>query len=121
MTLPANVLESRAAIVALVGAILIGVAPISPRRANAPPVPKFVAHEIATGLTGGYQVIAADLNRDGRPDLIAVATGLQTLTWYENPSWTPHVLATGLRAPINAAAHDVDGDGIPEIALAYGF
>src|SRR6186997_1440484 len=78
--------------------------------------PNFVQHEIATGLNGGYQVVAADLNRDGRPDLIAIATGLQTLTWYENPSWTPHVLAAGLRAPINAAAHDVDGDGVPEIA-----
>src|SRR6185503_15234887 len=83
--------------------------------------PTFTAHEIATGLSGGYQVIAADLNRDGRPDLIAVATGLQTVTWYENPSWAPRVLATGLRAPINAAAHDIDGDGIPEIAIAYGF
>lgn len=81
----------------------------------------FVSHEVATGLNGGYQVIAADLNRDGKPDLVAVATGLTTVTWYENPSWTPHVLASGVRAPINASAFDIDGDGVPEIALAYGF
>lgn len=86
---------------------------------NSPP--QFTAHEIAKGLTGGYQVVAADLNRDGKPDLIAVASGLPTLTWYENPAWTPHVLATGLRGLINVAANDLDGDGIPEIAVAHGF
>jgi hypothetical protein len=83
--------------------------------------PHFIPHEIATGLTGGYQVVAADLNRDGRPDLIAVASNLPTLTWYENPSWTPHVLASGLRGLINISAADLDGDGVPEIAVAYGF
>ena len=28
---------------------------------------RFVEHTIATGLKGGYQVIAADLNHDGKP------------------------------------------------------
>jgi hypothetical protein len=83
--------------------------------------PRFVPHEIATGLSGGYQVVAADLNRDGKPDLIAVASNLPTLTWYENPTWTPHVLATGFRGLINVAVADLDGDGIPEIAVAHGF
>ncbi len=83
--------------------------------------PRFIPHEIATGLTGGYQVVVADLNHDGKPDLIAVASNLPTLTWYENPSWTPHVLASGLRGLINVAVTDLDGDRIPEIAVAYGF
>jgi hypothetical protein len=81
----------------------------------------FTAHTIATGLTGGYQVVVADLNRDGRPDIIAVASDLTELRWYENPHWAPHVLVTGIKWPINAAAHDLDGDGIPEIALAHEF
>ena len=83
--------------------------------------PRFVTHEIATGLTGGYQVIAADLNKDGKPDLLVVASGLPDLAWYENPSWTRHVLAPGLPNQINVAATDLDGDGIPEVAVAYGF
>src|SRR5256885_13388288 len=29
----------------------------------------FTAHEIATGLRGGYQVVVADLNKDGKPDI----------------------------------------------------
>ncbi len=81
----------------------------------------FKDHTIATGLKGGYQVVATDLNRDGKPDLIALASGLDELVWYENPGWQRHVLAAGLSGLINLAAHDLDGDGIPELALATGF
>lgn len=82
---------------------------------------RFHARTIAAGLTGGYQVVVADLNRDRKPDVIAVASGLKELRWYENPSWKAHVLVSGISQPINAAAEDVDGDGIPEIALAHEF
>jgi hypothetical protein len=81
----------------------------------------FAPHEIATGLRGGYQVVVADLNKDGRPDIIALAQGLPELVWYENPGWQRHVLVSGVSAMINVAAADVDGDGIPELALAQGF
>ena len=46
---------------------------------------EFRAHTIATGLKGGYQVIAADMNGDGKKDLIALASGMPDLVWYENP------------------------------------
>jgi hypothetical protein len=85
------------------------------------PPSRFVAHEIATGLRGGYQVIAADLNRDGKPDLVAVASNLPELVWFENPTWKRHVLARGFTGLINVAAADLDADGIPEIAVASGF
>lgn len=93
-------------------------AALSPSESSAP---GFTAHTIASGLSGGYQVVVADLNRDNKPDVIAVASGLTELRWYENPGWEPHVLVAGISQPINAAAYDVDGDGIPEIALAHGF
>jgi len=83
--------------------------------------PRFAAHEIATGLRGGYQVVVADVNHDGKPDLIAVASNLPELLWFENPTWTRHVLASGFTGLINVAATDLDGDGIPEIAVASGF
>lgn len=82
---------------------------------------EFVSHEIATGLKGGYQVIAADLNHDGKPDLIAVAPGTNELVWFENPGWQKHVILANVPRMINCAAWDTDGDGIPEIALAYEF
>jgi len=83
--------------------------------------PRFVAHEIATGLRGGYQVVAADVNGDGKPDLIALASNLPELVWYENPTWTRHVIASGFTGLINIAVLDLDGDHIPEIAVASGF
>lgn len=82
---------------------------------------RFAEHTIATGLKGGYQVVVADLNHDGKPDLIALASGMPELVWYENPTWERHVIAGGFTRMINCAARDTDGDGIPEIVLASGF
>lgn len=82
---------------------------------------QFVVHEIGTGLRGGYQVVIADLNKDGRPDILALASGVPELVWYENPGWQRHVVAAGMSQMINASAYDLDGDGIPELALAQGF
>ena len=60
-------------------------------------------------------------NGDGRKDLIALASSIPELVWYENPSWTRHVIATGFRQMINVAAMDTDGDRIPELLLAHEF
>src|SRR5262249_38618582 len=81
----------------------------------------FAEHTIATGLVGGYQVVVSDINHDGKPDLIALASGLSELAWFENPGWQRHVLIGNIARPINCAAWDIDGDGIPEIALAHEF
>ncbi len=62
---------------------------------------KFREHVVATGQRGGYQVVAADMNHDGKPDLIALASGLTELAWYENPGWQKHVIVEGIRQPIN--------------------
>src|SRR5260221_1294407 len=82
---------------------------------------RFIEHTIASDLRGGYQVVVADINHDGKPDLIALASGMKELVWFENPGWQRHVFVGGISAPINCAAWDIDGDGIPEIALAHGF
>ncbi len=81
-----------------------------------------VEHTVATGLRGGYHVVAADINKDSKVDLLAVATGASVdLVWFENPSWTRHVMASGFPGMINADAFDIDGDGYPEVALQSGF
>lgn len=106
---------------AIAGAGLLAAATV---RAQPPPAARpiaFVPHTIGTGLPGGYQVVAADLNTDGRPDVIALSTRLPELVWYENPGWRRHVVAAGLNRMINVAAHDLDGDGVPELALAHDF
>ena len=91
-----------------------------PTHTNAAPA-GFAEHTIATDLNGGYQVVVSDINRDGKPDLIAVASGMKELIWFENPGWQRHVIAGNISRPINCAAWDIDGDGIPEIALAHEF
>ena len=82
---------------------------------------QFTEHTIASNLKGGYQVVVADINHDGKPDIIALASGMTELVWFENPTWERHVIAGGLSRMINLAAWDIDGDGIPEIVLASEF
>lgn len=82
---------------------------------------KFQEHALANDLRGGYQVVIADLNRDDKPDIIALASGMKELVWFENPNWTRHVIINNAARMINCAAYDTDGDGIPEIALAQEF
>jgi hypothetical protein len=81
--------------------------------------PTFVEHTIASDLKGGYQVVVADLNRDGKPDLIALASGMPELVWYENPAWTRHVIAGNLSQMINLVV--LDSSPNPIIVLASGF
>jgi len=82
-------------------------------------LPQFREHTIATDLKGGYQVIAADLNRDGKPDLIALASDMPELVWYENPGWQRHVIAGSFAKMINLVV--LESGGQPLIVLASGF
>lgn len=82
---------------------------------------QFTPQTIATDLKGGYQVVAVDMNKDGRPDLLTVASGMSELVWFENPTWQRHVIAGNLSRMINVWPMDVDKDGIPELLLAHAF
>lgn len=82
-------------------------------------LPQFQEHIIATDLKGGYQVLAADLNRDGKTDLIALASGMPELVWFENPGWQRHTIAGGFSQMINLVVLQ-SGDH-PVIVMASGF
>jgi hypothetical protein len=83
--------------------------------------PAFRTSTVASGLAMGYQLVAADLNRDGRPDLIVIDERGTELAWYENPTWERHVLIRDVPRTINLDVYDTDGDGIPEIAMGFHF
>ena len=80
---------------------------------------RFERHDIDS-FPAGYQVAVADINADGKPDVIALSTEADRVDWYENPGWKRRPVA---RTPknIDLAVRDLDGDGRPEIALASGF
>ena len=82
---------------------------------------RFAEHVIATDLKGGYQVVPLDVNRDGRLDLIGLASGMSELVWFENPGWQRRVMARGLSRMINLAACSSDAEGYPEIVVAHAF
>ncbi len=86
-------------------------------------MPRFREHVISEELKYGYQLVAADLNKDGRKDLIAVDERATELVWFENshPTWERHVLADNVPRLLNADCWDADADGIPEVVLAYQF
>ena len=84
-------------------------------------LPRFRERVISTEIKFGYQLVAVDLNRDGRKDLIAIDERATEVAWFENPSWERHILATDVPRPLNATCYDLDGDGIPEVVLAYRF
>jgi hypothetical protein len=82
----------------------------------------FVAQEI-DGQVGKvcYAVTTADVNGDGRLDVVAVTE--DAVVWYENPSWDKHEITRGTTARDNVciAAHDIDGDGRVDFALGAGW
>ena len=86
--------------------------------AEEPVFPKFKVQEIATDLTVGYAVTVADINEDGKPDIVVVDS--ERVVWYENPTWKVHtVISKGKTKKDNVciAVHDIDGDGHLDIVL----
>src|SRR5690606_19507569 len=68
-----------------------------------------------------YAVDVADVNGDGRKDIIAVTEN--RVLWYENPSWQGHVILEDqtVRDNVCIAPFDIDGDGAIDFALGAGW
>jgi hypothetical protein len=82
--------------------------------------PQFQAHLVAR-LPGGYKVAVVDIDRDGKPDIVGLATTPSCLAWYKNPTWERHLLTSGAKEFIDLAPQDIDGDGRTDLAVADDF
>src|SRR6478735_8938543 len=82
---------------------------------------KFERVVLDPDFPGAYQVEVADVNGDGKPDVVAVGGG--TCAWYQNPTWKKRIVTGPKQTPgvISSATADLNGDGKAEIAIGYEF
>ncbi len=80
--------------------------------------PSFRVEEIGSGLGVVYAVATADVNGDGKPDIVAITN--HQLLWFENPTWKRQAVTENVTKFDNVAIapHDIDGDGRMDFALA---
>jgi hypothetical protein len=86
--------------------------------AAAQQLPNFKEQVIDPDVGVCYAATVADINGDGKPDLVVVTELPDRVVWYENPSWKRRViLEKEPNLPVCIQALDVDGDGKVELIL----
>lgn len=68
--------------------------------------------------SGATNIKAADVNRDGVPDVVGSCGHGKGVIWFEGPAWKKHVIDADLRDPHALAIGDFDADGDLDVATA---
>lgn len=81
---------------------------------------------ISTTATGAKIAAIADIDGDGKQDVIAAAYGSSTIAWYKgtggaNPTFgSPQVISSTATNVVALAVTDLNADGHPDIVAGYG-
>jgi len=83
---------------------------------------EFERHVYDESYTEGHDLVIADLDGNGRPDVVSLRQGEDGLRWYEIPAdptqpWNRHIIGEGIHGAIYPGGiADIDGDGDQDIA-----
>jgi hypothetical protein len=75
------------------------------------PTKPFKKHKLPGKHPGATNIMPADVNGDGKLDIVASRGHGVGLIWYENPKWTIHQINTNLQSPHCLQIGDIDNDG----------
>jgi hypothetical protein len=82
---------------------------------------RWLAHSVAK-IPQGYQVAVADVNGDGRLDILALSSEESIVEWYEAPAWKPHPITARTKGNISLAPLRRPGGNVQRgLALATDF
>ena len=81
---------------------------------------KWREHPVAK-IPNGYQVAVADVNGDGKPDILALSSEKSVVEWYENPGWKARPITTQTKNNISLAPLTWKGYAGHGLALATDF
>ncbi|HEX5411189.1 MAG TPA: FG-GAP-like repeat-containing protein [Terriglobia bacterium] len=82
--------------------------------------PRWRAHSVAR-IPSGYQVAAADVDGDGRSDMLALSSEVNVVAWYQNPSWRERSVTSSTEKNISLAPLFRQGYPAAGLAIASGF
>ncbi|MCP4190116.1 MAG: VCBS repeat-containing protein [Planctomycetaceae bacterium] len=90
-------------------------------QATSDPQQPFVKRRLPGNHPGATNIQQADVNGDGKLDLVATRGHGYGVIWFENPQWTLHEINSDLQYPHCLQVVDLDADGDIDVATcAYG-
>jgi hypothetical protein len=81
-------------------------------------LPDFKEQVVDPAVGVGYALALADIDADGKPDIVAVTEKPDQVVWYRNPDWSRRlIVGDEIKLPVCILPMDVDGDGKTELML----